>query len=214
MCAGDVIEGRLRRRVRAAEVIKPTQVLGRGYRVTTGDLTMAVKEDEGTAARWHGGCGVSLGEEKMGVRRDEILAMKPGRELDVLVAEKVMGNAYEEYGFRYPDHLATKGGEESWGNSPEYTIAKCRNYGGTLLKRLAAPEPYSQEIAAAWEVVERLLMRGEKLSIYCDPDAPGPDLVESDRFTVAWPVGDNVSARTAPEAICKAAIITLEGTNG
>lgn len=45
--AGDVIEGRLRRRVRSAEVIKPTRVM-RGYRVTTGDLTLAVKEDEGT----------------------------------------------------------------------------------------------------------------------------------------------------------------------
>ena len=43
-----VIEERLHRRVRAAEDVKPAKVLHKGFRVTAGDLTLAVKEDEGT----------------------------------------------------------------------------------------------------------------------------------------------------------------------
>jgi len=98
--------------------------------------------------------------------RDEILAMEPGRELDALVAEKVMGWTHyrEEWGGVVPDSISH----------------------------------YSTDISAAWEVVEKM--------------GPFTQLTADiyNGITVwhcSFSVVDSVDAVTAPEAICKAALL-------
>jgi hypothetical protein len=102
--------------------------------------------------------------------RDEILAMEPGRELDALVAEKVMG--------------WTKVGENAW-EAPNIK-------GYPLLPR------YSTDIATAWEVVEKIAQKWHDFNI--------------GRHHGKWSIGWNykgsvVDLKTAPEAICKAALL-------
>lgn len=67
--------------------------------------------------------------------KDEILAMKPGRELDALVAEKVMG---------LPKPYETRPGGD-WVYNVQDSFVPVRT-----LKR------YSTDISAAWEVVEKM----------------------------------------------------------
>src|SRR5947209_4383371 len=91
--------------------------------------------------------------------------MNAGREIDVLVAEKLMELTIPtEFGVRYPD------GNESWGNSEEFTRDKAKLNKGELLTRKCIDDPplelwtrgwrgvppYSSDIAAAWQVVEKL----------------------------------------------------------
>lgn len=78
---------------------------------------------------------------------------------------------------------------------------KSEKFGWNILEELP---PYSTSIEAAWKIVEWMLNQGHKVSIRCDPDAPGVDLSESDRFTVSWPINNFISAPTAPLAICLA----------
>ncbi len=73
------------------------------------------------------------------MKRDEILAMEAGRELDALVAEKVMGWERRTY----------------WVGSshPEYHQEERQGlFGPEGLKRVDRMHPYSTDIADAWEV--------------------------------------------------------------
>lgn len=116
-------------------------------------------------------------------RREE--AMKPGRELDVLIAEKVMNLSKEEM----------------WGIMDYYSD------GSPAL----APNfpPYSSDIAAAWEVVEKLK--------YFDIQAPGAPCNgdEYENTSSNWRIELKVldcaysiysEGETAPHAICLAAL--------
>jgi len=110
--------------------------------------------------------------------KDEILAMKPGRELDTLVAEKIFGLEYMECIGCYID---TNGNEQK-------------------IKR------YSVEIAAAWEVVEKLKVK----KLY-----PAFAIRDQTYNISIWDKGgvelitDWVRCKTAPEAICKAALVAV-----
>jgi len=123
------------------------------------------------------------------VTKEEILTIEAGRKLDGLVGQEVMGVKVEyPFGSRYPYYLR----EGKWD-----TVA-----------------PYSTDIKAAWEVVEKL--RGhefrmhneyhdEKWHGYCGIEQP-EDLGEG-YFSA--------TAEYLPEAICKAALLTrLGGSNG
>ncbi|HYD92503.1 MAG TPA: hypothetical protein VEA37_13585, partial [Flavobacterium sp.] len=82
--------------------------------------------------------------------REEILAMKPGRELDALVAEKVLNLSVERWG--------------------EYAVVLNSAFGGTpivvaddeksVLYRFPHKsdwvKKYSTDISAAWEVVKKM----------------------------------------------------------
>lgn len=69
--------------------------------------------------------------------------MKPGRELDILVAEKVMGWVnHGELGYAPPETLPSREYFEKY-LSPQFEV-----------------EPYSSQIHTAWEVVSALLKRG------------------------------------------------------
>lgn len=69
--------------------------------------------------------------------------MKAGRELDALVAEKVMGCIISFKGWRYGRCGCddTKGPSHMW--TPDHETYEW-------------PAPYSTDIAAAWEVVEKM----------------------------------------------------------
>jgi hypothetical protein len=107
--------------------------------------------------------------------------LKAGRELDALVAEKVMGV-----------------GVEWWNGEPLYVVTQDGHISSHHLAE------YSTDIAAAWEVAEKLRADGLEISVHnswpyndgrrwcCDIMAHGK-----------W---DNAKAETAPLAICLAAL--------
>jgi hypothetical protein len=111
---------------------------------------------------------------------EEILAMKAGRELNIRVAEEVMGRRFVQ------DEIF--GDMESSNNGTH----------GYL-------QPYSEDISAAWQVME-------KLKPYCP--RIGFD-VYSQKWEVTFSAREAnfscpmVSANTAAEAICKAALLAL-----
>jgi hypothetical protein len=113
--------------------------------------------------------------------RESILKMEPGREMDVLVAEKVLG--YEVGG----DIIESPFPEDMPGDFLFIETAPHRK----PLKK------YSTDIAAAWEVAEKF--------------NDGIKLESWDGYTVeiCYPKCIKVHARTAPEAICKAALLTI-----
>jgi hypothetical protein len=139
--------------------------------------------------------------------KEEILKMEPGREMDALVAEKVMGWTKKWNNFS---------GANDW-----------MGYGtGTRNDRNWKP---SEDISAAWEVVERIKTKdafqyvgdlhivwggfGENLT----PKGPHGQMIYPN--ALCWLVSIEtetntyrVTANTAPEAICKAALLAcLEG---
>lgn len=129
--------------------------------------------------------------------RDEIMAMVPGREMDALVAEKVMNLCVLDQVHQYGDGcVVSDKGFDEWMSHPEYG-------------RIDDPDllpPYSTDIAAAWEVMEKWGFQAQAgyqggdyfCSIMYGFDGEGTPLYGE--------VGDCASA---PEAICKAALLTL-----
>ncbi len=120
--------------------------------------------------------------------------MKAGRELDALVAEKVMG--WEKFSIH------------DEGASPEWT-ALMRSRGYTWMWKqkecckwdeIQSCPPYSTDVKAAWEVVEKI--NGHRLIIIplfsSDADEWESWRVELDR--------EETCARTFPLAICLAAL--------
>jgi hypothetical protein len=123
-------------------------------------------------------------EGGIGVTRDEILAMEPGEELNLLVGEKVFGLKFTSF-----------------------PRGKCYYVDGMGWHTV---NDYSTRISDAWEVVERMHRWGG-----CNLGCYG-----SRHGKVKWVVVDTiapnghhkVTAHTAPEAICKAALlVVMEG---
>jgi hypothetical protein len=116
--------------------------------------------------------------------------MKPGRELDALVAEKVFNYSFEGLVERNRYWVSDKG----------YPMFN----GQTVMVPF-----YSTDIAAAWQVVEKLSpiaiekytsTTGDVWSVrFCDPKLPGP----KSHFD------GKIEADTAPHAICLAALRAL-----
>lgn len=119
------------------------------------------------------------------MNRGEILSIEPGRELDVLVAEKVMGWK--------TNWLKTDWWEEINPNTHRH-------------KGLVKDFKPSADIAAAWEVVEKMHEWGG-----CDIGCYGKG---SQKWFSVSTFPDNgqkieVTKHAAPEAICKAALIAV-----
>jgi len=111
------------------------------------------------------------------MQRDQILAMEPGRELDTAIALHIMG--YEKS--RMQSGFVRKG--------------NCA----------ALPKPYSTDIAAAWEVAEKMHADGRynlALEWYTQEKEWGADFDE-------WGVTSQCCAKTAPLAICRAALLAV-----
>lgn len=112
--------------------------------------------------------------------KEEILSLKAGKELNIKIAEAVMRKSYAQ--------------DETFG---DMEIDSERVY-NTL-------QPYSEDISAAWLVMEK--MKGYNPRIAFDTHSQKWEAAFSLReadFTC--PV---VLADTAPEAICKAALLAL-----
>jgi hypothetical protein len=117
--------------------------------------------------------------------------MKPGRELDALIAEKVMG-------IKHPITIHRDKTAYQWGSATD--------------EWEFLPE-YSTDIAAAWKVVEKL-----GLCVWPTEDAKWfafQDRFDSSYGEEYWFGGENflsryVIADTAPHAICLAALKALE----
>ena len=105
------------------------------------------------------------------------LRQKSLRKLDVIVAEKVMGHKI------IPNN--GKDRPEEWAKE-KYFIEV--DFGISLIP------PYSTDIAAAWEVVEKF------------------EYIDVRRFKDHWGCtvyGQTVTGKTAPEAICKASLLAV-----
>lgn len=113
--------------------------------------------------------------------------LKPGRELDALIAEKVMGHEIWKSAFT-----------DMWADNTK---------GGTVA-------PYSTDISAAWEVVGKLQSMGKSFEIVWSLDKGNPSFCVSntDRECIPYPgwafSDDNIviSSWSAPHAICLAAL--------
>lgn len=116
---------------------------------------------------------------------EEIDAMPAGPELDQLVAELVMGATWNESFCRVCGwKLVAEGEAGCWASNCSMRPPP--------VNRADAPEPYSVDIAAAWEVIE-------KLAIHLKG--------ESGNWTCCMMNGNHkAKASTAPLAICRAAL--------
>lgn len=129
------------------------------------------------------------------MKQEEILAMEPGIELDKLVAVQVMG--WEIRQEDLPDHQSYR----------EYYYRNGEKY-----ENVDYPDHWqpSQYIDAAWEVMQKLIEDNECVTLD-HQESWTCSIVryfENDEHNVDVP-DIEVSARTAPEAICKAALLAV-----
>lgn len=119
--------------------------------------------------------------------------MKPGRELDALVAERVLG--WTVYRGETPNHYDLLNDEYAQGFPP----------GEDIMGVPSEIQEYSTEIRFAWDVVEKFAnYRMQKLR-YNDHR-----LVDGKSHQCFFDANGNVAyGYTAPEAICKAALIAV-----
>ena len=120
----------------------------------------------------------------MTLTREEILAMDNWRKLDGLVADKVMGFDMVE---------------DTLPQLPKYYLPE---YERTIQRDVPL---YSSDISAAWEVVDKMNERDEHslaLEFYPNEKEWGADF---DEFAVS----SQAVSKTAPEAICKAALLAV-----
>jgi len=124
--------------------------------------------------------------------RDEILSMPAGRELDALIAEKVMKITPEKCDFPvFTD-------KRDWVDPGEYFV----NVPGSVTE---LPR-YSTDIAATWEVVERLT----KPTSFPDIDIDLLTTVRGWLFVIKYDIAvHRANAETAPLAICRAALLAV-----
>ena len=139
----------------------------------------------------------------------DIDTLEPGPALDALVAEKVMGLRLDG---DFPIQQDEAGGwdpideEDGAGHQRRPCYRTCGDHPmppyqyehGSTCRRVV-PE-YSTDIAAAWEVVEKLRPTGPKLSIHAARLG----------YDVEYGPGWFVSAPTAPLAICRAALKAIK----
>lgn len=136
--------------------------------------------------------------------KEEILAMEPGRELDFWIAEHV---------FKWIPKVNYKTGCVEWrGYSVTGSLSACPSMSNW---KNGQPPNYSTDIATAWEVVK--YMRGKEGCRGCKAcieihgtDFDGESLGQGMPY---WATvhGEDAGGRTAPEAICKAALLAMEG---
>ena len=126
--------------------------------------------------------------------RDEILALEPGPELDALVAEKVMG-----YMIR-AEHVC---GASGFG-MPGDVCPGCRE--GRPGPFYSGKAHYSTDIAAAWEVAEKVIRWRGSIIAGARQYKPKCWVTISDLS----PTPMSGTGETMPEALCKAALLAVE----
>jgi hypothetical protein len=148
-----------------------------------------------------------LGGEE--VIRDEILAMEPGRELDLLVAEKVLcvatpgdkrGVAFIRVGPSVFDVAALRCYEDMPTEMQEAGGWEKGQDGWWYSRNLPR---YSTSIAAAREIAEKLIAHGLRFEVRRTPYG----------WWAYFGEGMVAEANTAPEAICRAALLAAMGSD-
>jgi hypothetical protein len=126
------------------------------------------------------------------MNRDEIMKLEAGRELDTLVAEKVMGLTADKEHCPYC-------GAEMWIGALRSRCSSCSEW------RYGWYKNYSDDISAAWEVVEKIR---EYIECIWPNDRGLWSLLSYERLEEGL---TTVSAETAPLAICRAALLAVMG---
>jgi len=143
--------------------------------------------------------------------RDEILSMKPGRELDALVAEKLMG-------WRKKTFPGGGGGFTAWVDENERVMKLISN--STMSETCYRCDYFrpSTDIAAAWEVLEKiggftLVPAGRNIHGKISFWYAGKKYIDGNKVYEVNDVGNPTTGcgETAPEAICKAALLAVMG---
>ena len=117
------------------------------------------------------------------MNRVKILEMKPGEELDAMVAESVMDRPN-----RKPRHGSCCTCQRcGW----DYDNCQCN---------------YSQFLEDAWKVVDKILSKGGEISLHSSAFKGGRIWVAEFIPIFGW---CNAYGDTAPEAICKAALLAM-----
>lgn len=127
------------------------------------------------------------------VSRKEILQLKAGREIDILVAEQVMGWQVETDAaeLKRLNRGVSPNKGKGWWRTPE---------GGWH----CAPPSYSSEIAAAWHVVEKMKSKGRFLFLI---QRFNENKAAFDEASASAP--DYISDKSLTGAICKAALMVF-----
>ncbi|MBA7631314.1 hypothetical protein ES703_38845 [subsurface metagenome] len=149
--------------------------------------------------------------------KEEILAMEAGEELDALVSEGIMGCPKPDF---IPEHAL----ELALAGSPvRYNgwLCICFYDEGDVPKWI--PDPYSTDISAAWQVVEKMkdMIDNKRnqllccLKIHCDIPGEAWDIHWSYSELSIMDDGHKdhklpLSWFSLPEAICKAALLIRE----
>ena len=117
----------------------------------------------------------------------DVREMKAGRELDNLIAEFVMGAIDKDFDEIYTNEWRFKRENGTW-------FPSCH---------------YSTEISAAWEIVEKMREVGYFIRLADQDKFFRARFYDPEFLPVEKPSW--VKAETAPEAICKAALLAKEG---
>lgn len=120
--------------------------------------------------------------------------MQAGRELDALIADRVMGLK------RTVRIKGTTNTTTIYSDNPYFDGGVSED---DMMKHYCLPLHYSTSIEAAWQVVEELVKRGKVFIVKGDGLRTGD---HNPRWTVLCDNQPRVDADTAPLAICLAAL--------
>lgn len=146
------------------------------------------------------------------MNKQDVLAMKPGRDLDINVATEIMGYIWLTFRLRFSAEMVVK-----WLDTPEqlelmkkvYTTAEQSGYDDLKLRENyeEAVPCYSTDPAAAHQVAEKLSAAGCQHSLTEEKEKD-----QSSSFTACFSQGEqhwNATAPSAAEAIVKAALLSV-----
>jgi hypothetical protein len=132
------------------------------------------------------------------VSRKEVMQMNDGREMDILVAEQVMGwqKETDEAELKRLDKYFSQREGRIWWRKPE---------GGWYYE----PSAFSSDITAAWQVVERMNSRG--LTLFLFQSLEGANVA----FDEPRAIGpDYITDKSVARAICEAALLAANTADG
>jgi hypothetical protein len=119
--------------------------------------------------------------------RKQILAMKAGRELDALVAEKI---------FWWTPKINYESGTIEWyGRSPTGALTARPSHW-----KNGQPPKYSSDLVASWEVVEKMKDKPRLNKFF-------QLTYEGGAWYCSFGAADSVEGKSAPEVIAKAALL-------
>lgn len=125
----------------------------------------------------------------------EIIQLNAGREMDILVSEQVMGWQIEtdESKLKKLKGFLSRDGKHIWWRTPEGAWH-------------CDPPSYSSDMTAAWQVVEKMKIKGQVLFL-SQGSGSGESKIAFDEARTTSP--NYITERSTTEGICKAALIAV-----